>query len=198
MAANSKLPTPVGQEEIVFKGEIIAVTCQKMQIKDKIKIFERARRSPGSRSIIISSDQKILITKEYRTEIKDWDYRLPGGKVCDTLEEYLILADKPKKLLKAAQEGAKKEVRQEAGAEIKSMELFMIAPSGGPTIEWNLYYFVVRDFVVLPKQDLGEGEHIQIGWYTIPEVIKLCLLGKMRESRSAGVLLQFLHSIGKI
>ena len=100
--------------------------------------------------------------------------------------------------MRAAQEGAKKEVREEAGIEILSMKSFTVAPSGGPTIEWDLYYFVVDKFNKLPEQKLGEGEHIQVGWYTIPEVIEICLSGKMKEARSAGVLLQYLHSIGKI
>lgn len=197
MSTNPKLPIPVGPEEIVFKGEIIAVARQKMQIGEKVKVFEQARRSPGSRTIIISPDNKILITKEYRIENKSWDYRLPGGKTCDSLKEYLAIINNPKKLLKAAEEGAIKEAREEAGIEIKSLKLFKIVPTDGPTVDWDLYYFVTRDFAKLPHQDLGEGENIQASWYAIPEAINICLSGQMKD-RSTGVLLQFLHSIGKI
>ncbi|MEI8091899.1 MAG: hypothetical protein WCG98_06930 [bacterium] len=29
-----------------------------------------------------------MLTKEFRKELDDFDYRLPGGKVFDTLNEY--------------------------------------------------------------------------------------------------------------
>ncbi|MEI6117757.1 MAG: hypothetical protein WCP92_00380 [bacterium] len=48
---------------------------------------EIAKRSPGVRLIICDGD-KILITNEFRKEVNTDDYRLPGGKVFDTLKEY--------------------------------------------------------------------------------------------------------------
>lgn len=59
-----------------------------MQIGDRQKVFEFARRSPGTRLIILNDKHEILITKEYRSELEKFDYRLPGGKVFDTLVEY--------------------------------------------------------------------------------------------------------------
>jgi len=38
--------------------------------------------------LIICDGDKILLTKEYRSEVDTVDYRLPGGKVFDTLIEY--------------------------------------------------------------------------------------------------------------
>ena len=58
-----------------------------MKLGDKKMTFEKARRAPGVRLLIIKKN-KILITKEYRDEIGEFDYRLPGGKVFDKLEEY--------------------------------------------------------------------------------------------------------------
>ncbi len=43
-------------------------------------MFETAVRSPGVRLIIVK-DNQMLITKEFRGELDDYDYRLPGGKV---------------------------------------------------------------------------------------------------------------------
>jgi 8-oxo-dGTP pyrophosphatase MutT (NUDIX family) len=38
--------------------------------------------------LIITDGDKILLTKEFRRELNQEDYRLPGGKVFDTLKEY--------------------------------------------------------------------------------------------------------------
>jgi len=54
---------------------------------DKEVVFETARRAPGVRLIIVR-DGQMLITREFRNELDDYDYRLPGGKVFDTLDEY--------------------------------------------------------------------------------------------------------------
>ena len=66
-------------ENIVFRGKIVEV------VQDAKREF--ARRSPGVRLLIIKGNQTLL-TKEYREEIKSFDYRLPGGKVFDTLVNY--------------------------------------------------------------------------------------------------------------
>jgi len=195
---SSAVPIPAGPVEIVYKGNIIAVIRQPMQIGDKIRTFEKAVRSPGSRSIIISLDEKILITKEYRNEIKDWDYRLPGGKVCDTLDEYLTLASSPEKILEASRRGEVKEVLEEAGIEARNISLFCAVGAGGNTVTWDLYYYIIDNFVQHPKQQLGEEEDISVAWYGIPQVAELCLSGKMKEERSASVLLRYLHTISKI
>lgn len=53
-----------------------------------VKTFEKARRAPGTRLIIPVGEDSILLTKEYRQEVDGYDFRLPGGKVFDSLEEY--------------------------------------------------------------------------------------------------------------
>ena len=69
-----------GPEEIVYKGKIFEVVRQPMKAGDAKVVFEIARRSPGTRLIIIKND-KILTSREFRTELDVYDYRLPGGKV---------------------------------------------------------------------------------------------------------------------
>src|SRR5882724_7934025 len=80
------------------------------------RVFEIARRAPGVRLIIIDKQQrKVLMTKEFRQELKDDDYRLPGGKVFDTLGEYEAFRHGGKDILEAAAAKAKAEGAEEAG-----------------------------------------------------------------------------------
>src|SRR3989344_3547588 len=114
-----KKPVPIGPEEVKYSGRIIEVIQQPHKIGDKIINFEMARRSPGVRLLIVK-DRKILLLKEYRTELKDYDYRLPGGKVFDSLEEYRD-SDK-EKLLEAAAKAAKREAKEETGIVVRDAE----------------------------------------------------------------------------
>ena len=82
------IPVPIGDEVITHRGRMIEIVTQQMRVGSEEIVFEKARRSPGTRLLITSPDHNILLTREYRGEIGGWDYRLPGGKVFDSLEEY--------------------------------------------------------------------------------------------------------------
>ncbi|MFH1398767.1 MAG: hypothetical protein ABIG95_01515 [Candidatus Woesearchaeota archaeon] len=76
-----------GQEKKLYSGKIFEVLSQPMQAGSKTFDFEIVRRAPGIRLIILN-DHKMLLTHEYRHELNGYDWRLPGGKVFDTLDEY--------------------------------------------------------------------------------------------------------------
>jgi ADP-ribose pyrophosphatase len=183
--------TPAGPEKIVYQGKLFEVVEQPMNVDSKIKNFEYARRAPGTRIIIIK-DNKILITKEHRHEHKDYDYRLPGGKVFDSLKEYNLAVSNKTDLIKSATIAAKKECYEEVGIIVNNLDLFKVTKAGA-TIKWDLYYFVTSDFKESAKgQNLDEGEVIKPHWFTFDKVKQLCIHGKMKEYRSVGVLLSFL------
>lgn len=177
-----------GPEKIVYSGKIFQVVEQPMTCDNCDKIFELARRSPGVRLIIIK-DNKILITKEFRGEHNTIDYRLPGGKVFDTLSEYQENLDKD--LLPFATAAAKKECLEETGLVVKNISHFYTSKAGA-TVEWDLYYFIVDDFEANPEgQKLEEGENIEVEWKTFDEVKELCQNGSINEDRTIGVLFKF-------
>ena len=73
----------------------------------------------------------------------------------------------------AARDAAVIEAREECGIEIKkdNLELFRVSHCGA-TIEGDLYYFLVRDFVQTGKQDLGDGEYITYEWYDREQILQ--------------------------
>lgn len=96
---------------------------QTVKIGDKEVIFEMAKRSPGVR-LIICDETKFLITKEFRKELNGFDYRLPGGKVCNTLTEY---NDKKNDIEKYALAAAKNECKEETGLIAEDIALHYIS-----------------------------------------------------------------------
>lgn len=130
-------------EEIFARGKLFELVHLK---QDDGRVFEAARRAPGVRLII--HDQaagKILLTKEYRQELGEWDYRLPGGKVFDTLDEFESFRASGNDILEAAKTKAAEEAQQEAGVEITSLELYKKSVLGA-TVEWDLYIFEANDW----------------------------------------------------
>lgn len=183
---------PVGPEEVVFAGKHMEMVHQQMDCQGEIKTFEWVRRCPGTRSIVVSPEGKILITKEYRNEFKTYDYRLPGGKTFNSLNEYNDFINSGQDMLPMAAEAAKKELVQEAGIDAIDPKHYYTSKCG-TTVVWDLIYFLVDQYENLPKAQRSEsGEDIKSIWLTKSEAIKLCLSGKMLEDRSVGVLLRYL------
>ncbi|MGH7193637.1 MAG: NUDIX hydrolase, partial [Candidatus Saccharimonadales bacterium] len=153
------------------------------------RVFERFRRSPGTRIIIVSPEGRILITKEYRHETGNVDLRLPGGKVRDSLKEYKELVAGGGDIVEAAKQAAVKETLEETGLIVNDIK-FVTKANAGATVEWDLYYFLVDKYEANPDgQALEEGEDIEVNWMTPSEIRQAIAEGSMQEWRSAGVLL---------
>lgn len=174
------------QDAIAFSGKIGEIVHAK---QPDGRVFERYRRPPGTRLIIISPDKKILITREHRSEAAGIDLRLPGGKVCDSLDDYHKLLSSGQDIVEAAKKGAVKEALEETGLIIENPKLITKA-NAGATVEWDLYYFMVDKYTESPGgQELEDGEDIEVTWMAASELRQAIENGAMQEWRSAGVLL---------
>ena len=177
-------------EKITHQGKIIEVVQKEFEYDGKVKTFEFARRSPGVRLIIPKGD-KILLSREFRHEIEGYDYRLPGGKVYDSLEEYNNALESDIDITDKAEKAAIKEAREEAGISVKYISFFHKSICGA-TVVWDLFYFVANDFEEV-AQELEIGEDITIELIDREKVKEMCLDGSISEERSALVLLRYLN-----
>jgi 8-oxo-dGTP pyrophosphatase MutT (NUDIX family) len=192
----SDRPEPVSEERVAFQGEILEIVRQDMSVGDKEVPFEWARRAPGTR-LLIDNGEEILLTHEYRHEIKDKDYRLPGGKVFDSLESYnKFLQEDSENIERVAEQAAIEEAKEEAGVEPSSVNFFKSNHSGA-TVEWDLFYFIVEQYEEV-GQNLEPGEEIDYEWYSYEEATSMCLEGEIQEDRTAAVILQYLNQKGEI
>ncbi len=162
-----------------------------------IKNFQRVERSPGVRTMITCGEE-ILVTREWREEIGGWDYRLPGGKMFETIASYKqFLQEHGETLLPTrAQETAAREVQEETGITLFPSDLSMAQLSKcGSVISWDLYYFQVE----IQKQDVApsvtssESEIVENVWVSRDDALKLCLQGVVSEDRTSSFLLKFLY-----
>lgn len=184
-------PTPNGSEKIIYQGKMIEVVEQPMKIGDREASFEFGRRAPGTRLIIPLPDNKLLLTREYRTYLKGYDFRLPGGKVLDSLTEYNEFLASGRDVGEKAREATIKEAREEVGLVVNDLELFSVSKCGG-SMEWDLYYFVVKSFTE-GEQALEHGEDITPAPTSRKEVKAMCFDGRIQEERSALMLLRFFN-----
>lgn len=181
------------KEHIIAKGKIFELV---QTTQSDGRVFEVARRAPGVRVIIADkSGRKLLLTREFRAELGDWDYRLPGGKVFDSLDKYEAFRQSGEDIVDAAAQKAKAEAAEEAGVQIDAVT-FVAKSTLGATVEWDLYVFEALDWRETTRQNLEAGEHVETGnWFTFDEVTGMILDGKLQEHRIALILLQWLKGI---
>ena len=180
------------KETITHQGRIVEIV--EFPSVDGKRFFEKARRAPGTRLIIPIGEDSILLTKEYRQEVDGYDFRLPGGKVFDSLEEYNAFLESGKDIMEPATKKAKEEAKQEVGLDVKALEHIYTSILGA-TMQWDLLYFVIKESK-RGDQELEHGEEIEVVEVTRDEAVEMCLDGRISEERSALVLLRYLT--GKI
>lgn len=178
------------QETIIAQGRLIELINQEVTIDGKTRIFEFARSAPWVRMIIRSLDDhnKILLSREYRSELDRYDYRLPGGKVFDTLAEY---HDNMWEMTTYIEQAVIREAHEEVGIDVSSMKYLSVSHCGA-TILWDLYYYEITDYMMW-DQHLEEWEIITYDYYDTEIVQKMCLDGSINEERSAIALLKYLQ-----
>lgn len=179
------------KEKIVFQGKMIEIVQETALVNGKEKIYEKGRRAPGVRLIIETNDGEFLISEEDRKSI-GIDYRLPGGKVFDSLVEYNeFLATNPTKeiFLEKAREAAIKEGEEEMGIKATELELFSISRCGG-SFDWDLYYFIVKKYIET-EQRLEDAEKIKVLKVSKEKLKEMAFGGQMAEDRSVGVLAKY-------
>ena len=179
-------------ENVIARGKIFELVQTEQQDG---RVFETARRAPGVRVIIANpAEQKILLTKEFRQELNAWDYRLPGGKVYDTLDEYQTARDTNEDIMTAVLRKTIAEAGEEAGVLVDEAE-FIKKSILGATVEWDLYVMQATKWHMSNGQALEHGEQINADeWFTYEQATQMILDGKMQEERIALILLQWLHT----
>lgn len=151
------------------------------------------RRPPGIRALIIDKEKKsILFSKEFRYELNDWDLRLPGGKVFDSLDAYkesLRIGD----VLDHVELTVPKEVLEEIGLIVKNPKLIKISNAGAGVV-WDLFYYEITDYEVSENGPKLEEEEVINGyvWKTFDEIVELCASNQIQEDRTVAVLLTYI------
>lgn len=191
---------PNGEPRIIAQAKIGALVVFPV-LRDsgdghKKMLFEKFVRPPGTR-IIAFNDKKIFLQKEVRLEQNNkLDWRLPGGKVMDSFDNYKQYIDKeiPERIII---EAGKKELQEEAHLDATTITFFKKSICGA-LVEWDLYYLIAENITTV-EHTHNEGEEIIDGkWFSFEEVLTMCKNGEIDEDRTVSALYQFIHKqLGK-
>jgi ADP-ribose pyrophosphatase len=189
------VPRPVGPRDVVYAGKIIRVVRQRMRLPSgEIQTWEQAERSPGVRVVVLNGDG-VLLTCEWRHEQQRYDYRLPGGKIFDSYDEFDLCRDDPEALARACRRAAERELREEAHLRIDAAAFKPVHVSVcGATVNWDLHYFAAEIDAShsTPWRTTHEGERLRCEFHSPGAVLELFKSGAIGEDRSAALLLRLI------
>jgi ADP-ribose pyrophosphatase len=164
------------KHKLVYEGKYFRVFHETVDLgRETPETFEYVWRTDGAR-IVATDDSRILLTREFRHELDEVDWRLPGGKV-----------DPPESPEVAAQ----RELREETGYVARSWE-FLWSTTPDSTVRYLRHFYVASDLTFVgTSHDLGE--HIENRWVDVDDACNLALGGQVREEISALAILRLRH-----
>lgn len=186
----------MGNTTIDHQGKIVQVVSYDVELPNgKVKRFEKAMRAPWVRVIFQDESWRILISKERRHELWEYDNRLPGGKVFDKLKEYNSFLESWKSIEERVIQAATLEWNEEVWYDIKDAKIVEKKVCWA-TMERDLWYVLATSFdKCIDWTNHGSWEVIDgYNRYTLDEVLELITQWEIKEARSAGVLAQYILS----
>lgn len=183
--------------EVVYRGKMFEIVTWEGKPG---KMFESAARAPGVRLLIETQkdgESALLMTRELRREALGWDFRLPGGKVFDTLAELDMHRESGADILPIAEEKAKQEGKEEAGI-LGGEYTFLETATAGASAEWDLHYFLVSNATFGAQELEEESGEIETVVLLASEIFEKLVNREIREGRSADMLWNWLAKKGFI
>ena len=153
----------------IYSNKYIELYEDVLNIRNKRKIYTRAKRKNYSTIVPFVSDNEILVIKSYRHLVDSYQIEAPSG--------YIEYGETPF-------EAANRELKEETGYGANN-----IISLGSYTLDYTMFeqtgnLFVGYDLVNERKQELGMMEIIETTILTIDEIKKLLFNGKILNASS--------------
>jgi ADP-ribose pyrophosphatase len=153
----------------IYSNKYIELYEDVLDIRNKKKIYTRAKRKNYSTIVPFISDNEILVIKSYRHLVNSYQIEAPSG--------YIENGETPF-------EAANRELMEETGYAANN-----IISLGSYTLDYTMFeqtgnLFVGYDLVNEKKQELGMMEIIETTILTIDEIKKLLFNGKILNASS--------------
>ncbi len=169
--------------ELVYKGAVIDLYTDKVQDENGlIKNYDSILHKGAAAVVPVLDNGKILMVKQYRNILDRFTIELPaGGK--NTIDE-------------PALECAARELEEETGYHSDNLELLLSIKTTVAFCNEGIDIYLAKNLKP-SKQNLDEGEFIDVFEFEIEELIKMIYECKIQDSKTVCGLLAYYNKISE-
>lgn len=162
--------------EVVFKGGLLEVLVDEVQLPDGSTTEREIVRHPGAVGVVALDEGKVLLVRQHRHAIEEDLLEVPAGKL-DSGED--------------PEECGRRELLEETGyeaADLEHLTTFLTSPGFS---DERCHLYLGRSLVRRSDPpDNDDGEPISIEWLEFGEAIRLVEAGEVTDSKTIiGLLL---------
>ena len=163
--------------ELVAKGSI--TEYYKDTIKDKegrVSFYDFVKHKGAAAVVPVTKEGKILMVKQYRNALDRFTVEIPAGGLNSASEPMI--------------ECARRELEEETGFKSDNLELLISLYTTVAFCNERIDVFVARDLVP-SKQNLDEGEYVDVYEYDIEELVSMVYDCTIQDSKTISAIMAY-------
>ncbi len=167
------------KENFIYKGRILDLKRDEVLLPDGNQSIREIINHHGGSAVYCEKDGKVLLVKQFRYAYKEEVWEIPAGKI--------NLGEDP-------METAMREIEEEGGVKVKSLELICtMYPSPGYTDE--KVYIYKAEGISEGKSHLDEDEFLSSCWVEKEKVIKMIKNGEIKDAKTLIALISQIKNV---
>ena len=167
--------------ELVHKGVVIDLYQDK--VKDEnglVKTYDSIIHKGAAAVIPVLDNGKILMVKQYRNILDRFTLEIPAGGLNDINEP--------------TKDAAARELEEETGYKSDNLELLLRIKTTVAFCNENIDIYLAKDLVP-SKQNLDEGEFIDVYEYSIEELVEMVYNCTIQDSKTVCAIMAYYNKI---
>jgi ADP-ribose pyrophosphatase len=163
-------------QKIVYQNNWMTVFEDDIKFPNGAKgIYGYVKRTNGAGALVINPQKQVLLIKQYRYPIQDWEWNIPGGGV-DVDEN--------------PQSAVEREIREETGLTVESIDkIGQFYPLSSCSTELvSLFVAKVADEELEIKQRLENESITEMKFVSIDEALRMIDAGEISDANTCNAL----------
>lgn len=162
--------------EVLFEGKVVRLERDKVLCPNGVESYREVVRHNGGAAILcVTSDNKVLLERQFRYPYDEVIYEIPAGKLEKGEDPY---------------DAAIREFEEETGNKTEKLEsLGVIYPTCGYSAE-KIYLFLAKDFKKT-KTNFDIDEIIETELFDIEKVEEMIKNGEIKDAKTICALYQY-------